>query len=343
MESNSELYSKVDLGYSEPCESWKLSSKFFPSKIGGKPAWLDLDGVPSGEDLSCTKCGDPMTFLCQIYAPYEEDDHNFHRTLFIFVCRKPECHERNKSQSFRLIRSNLKRKNKFYSYEAPEEVEGEHSLKTWLSLCEVCGCVGTKKCSKCHLVNYCSRQHQIIDWKENHKSLCGQGSIRSKKYSAILFPESKINIDFEILDSEETNEEEEKQKYIDLVNAGKSGEDVDEEELAQYITEDPDKTFTKFREEIDGYPDQILRYERGGEPLYISNEEVPKDIPNCEHCGGPRQFEFQIMPQMISIINEANLDWGILLCFTCIASCDGGRSYKNEYIYKQDVSLVDLK
>lgn len=163
MESNSELYSKVDLGYSEPCESWKLSSKFFPSKIGGKPAWLDLDGVPSGEDLSCTKCGDPMTFLCQIYAPYEEDDHNFHRTLFIFVCRKPECHERNKSQSFRLIRSNLKRKNKFYSYEAPEEVEGEHSLKTWLSLCEVCGCVATKKCSK-----------------ENHK-LCGQGSIMSNK------------------------------------------------------------------------------------------------------------------------------------------------------------------
>lgn len=336
--------SQVDLGFSEPCEKWKLQSKFFPSKIGGKPAWLDLENVPSGDEVRCAKCNEPMTFLCQIYAPYEEDDNNFHRTLFVFVCRKAECNERNRSEGVKLIRSNLRRDNKFYSYEPPsDEPDPSFSLSKWLSLCEVCGCVGTKKCSKCNAESYCSREHQIIDWKDKHKHTCGKSVNTYLRVSKALFPESEIVIEPEEFDKKEVNEEEEKQKYLELLNQN-SGTmmDIDEEELSQFSAEDPDKAFTKFRKRVESSPSQILRYERGGVPLYISNEGIPEEIPNCEYCGGPRQFEFQIMPQILSIIKEQDIDWGVLICYTCVNSCHNDFHYKNECIFKQDVSEVDL-
>ena len=40
---------------------------------------------------------------------------------------------------------------------------------------------------------------------------------------------------------------------------------------------------------------QVLRYCKGGEPLWVSSEHQAKleDIPDCS-CGAPRQFEFQV-------------------------------------------------
>ena len=40
---------------------------------------------------------------------------------------------------------------------------------------------------------------------------------------------------------------------------------------------------------------QVLRYDRGGDPLWISDEHIPsvKDVPGC-CCGAKRQFEFQV-------------------------------------------------
>jgi len=40
---------------------------------------------------------------------------------------------------------------------------------------------------------------------------------------------------------------------------------------------------------------QVLRYDRGGKPLWCSSEHVPNedDIPRCA-CGAERQFEFQV-------------------------------------------------
>jgi hypothetical protein len=46
----------VDLGYFNGCypawdleadyEPWELASRHFPSKLGGRPAWLDLHQLP---------------------------------------------------------------------------------------------------------------------------------------------------------------------------------------------------------------------------------------------------------------------------------------------------------
>ena len=43
---------------------------------------------------------------------------------------------------------------------------------------------------------------------------------------------------------------------------------------------------------------------RGGGPLWVSCRDIPSkdDISPCQHCGAPRKFELQIMPQMLSYL-----------------------------------------
>ena len=46
----------VDLGFIGDFQSWELTSRQFPSKVGGKPAWLELKNLPSSESMKvCTR------------------------------------------------------------------------------------------------------------------------------------------------------------------------------------------------------------------------------------------------------------------------------------------------
>lgn len=56
----------VDLGFVEECEPWLLVNKFFPSKVGGFVAWLDLNNIPKAKELECIRCKEPLVFLCQV-------------------------------------------------------------------------------------------------------------------------------------------------------------------------------------------------------------------------------------------------------------------------------------
>ncbi len=191
-----------------------LRSPFFTSKIGGKPAWLDYKNVPLAVGagaikeinnnikpmfLKCEKCDAQLVFLLQIYAPINTNDKfidqienindTFHRILYVFLCANTEC---TNARTFKVLRSQLNRKNDFYEYEAPPEMtDSEADLKVssthlhkfyknlheknMLNLCSVCGLSCTNKCSKCSFSFFCSRNHQIFDWTQmNHKSLCAK-------------------------------------------------------------------------------------------------------------------------------------------------------------------------
>jgi pre-rRNA-processing protein TSR4 len=103
-----------------------------------------------------------------------------------------------------------------------------------------------------------------------------------------------------------------------------------------------DKAYNKFMKRVAYARDQVLRYDRNGEPLWVSAEKTlsSSDIPPCSICGGRRVFEFQVMPQLLnelgSISTEGFLDWGVLVVYTCEASCNGGPAYKEEYVWRQD-------
>ncbi|XP_050460504.1 programmed cell death protein 2 isoform X1 [Cataglyphis hispanica] len=339
----------IDLGFVQTCESWRLTSRFFPSKVGGKPAWLDLKNIPGKSDLECEYCNNVCVFLCQIYAPYEENDDAFHRTIYIFICKNIDCCRPNQNGNLKVFRSQLSRINTFYPSEPPVEEKNwrtDIDVSQWIKTCYICGIAAPSHCGKCKVVNYCCRVHQIYDWKNGHKYICGTEANNNNNF---LFPEYEIVIESDDLtkDIEQDDvesEQKEIEKYNTMIQNGKAGslqhEDVNDD-LLQIASDEKDEMFTEFRMRTDNYPDQILRYDRGGKVLYISQYNQITDIPKCPECNGNRQFEFQIMPQLLNFLGLKDivkcLDWGILAVFTCQQSCIPNGKYIREYIWKQDI------
>lgn len=87
---------EVDVGIIEDFDDGKyLSNACFPTKLGGKPAWLHLGKLPTTETLKCSKCNNPKIFLCQVYAPLDEFEHTYRRTIYVFICRTKSCSKPN--------------------------------------------------------------------------------------------------------------------------------------------------------------------------------------------------------------------------------------------------------
>lgn len=130
------------------------------------------------------------------------------------------------------------------------------------------------------------------------------------------------------------------EEFERLKSEGKVGvlDELPEEELDKYagtVDQAEDKVFARFKKRTADAPDQVLRYERGGTPLWLS-PIVPQTVPDCERCGSRRVFEFQVMPQLLSFLERDELDWGTLACYTCEASCNT-EGYAEEWIFRQDV------
>ena len=177
----------LDLGFISEEASSCLKSHCFPSKVGGKPSWLSLSPLPSSEIMLCQKCRKPLIFLIQVYSPMERSMGDaFHRTIFVFVCKNASCLPISKD-NFLVLRSQLPRNNDFFKPEPPEETntypEGIFpSASAYHNLCEVCGCLGSKKCSRCPKIYYCSQVHQISHWRAGHKINCGKEKLCNEHF-----------------------------------------------------------------------------------------------------------------------------------------------------------------
>lgn len=106
---------------------------------------------------------------------------------------------------------------------------------------------------------------------------------------------------FNILQEEATDVDENKEmeKLKRMMQEKRAGtlSNVSETELEQYTRTLPeDKVFNKFSKRIARHPDQVLRYDRGGTPLWITGRTGSTDVavPNCQYCNEERQFEFQV-------------------------------------------------
>lgn len=84
-----------------------------------------------------------------------------------------------------------------------------------------------------------------------------------------------------------------------------------------------DAVTVRFLARIAREPSQVLRYDRGGKPLWF-RERSKRKIPKCAACGAPSRFEFQIMPQLVHFLRHDKLDFGLIAVFTCQDSCDNG-------------------
>ncbi|KAM9978795.1 hypothetical protein ACTFIY_012555 [Dictyostelium cf. discoideum] len=167
----------VVLGFTEQdFDKSQLTSNYFPTKVGGKPAWLDLSNIPKKEELICEKCSKQVSFLMQIYAPIDEKEESFHRMIHIFCCKDPRC------RYYIAIRTQLPQINDFYPIDADERKYDQdyndiyknqlQYTKNRQNTCEYCGCFAKSNCSGCKKVHYCGKEHQQLDWQLGHSEQC---------------------------------------------------------------------------------------------------------------------------------------------------------------------------
>lgn len=91
----------------------------------------------------------------------------------------------------------------------------------------------------------------------------------------------------------------------------KSDDEQDEEEL-----------FTDYLERIRLERTQCVRYCYGAEPLIPHKIETAK-VPQCEHCGKRKVFEFQAMSVILNYLQpkQINHEWLTALVYVCPVTC----------------------
>lgn len=358
----------VTLGFVEkPKKRWSLLRQLFPSKAGGSPAWLDPIDLPSGRSCLCDICGEPLQFLLQVYAPLSEKDSTFHRSLYIFMCQSMGCllrdqHEQWKrqqekaSRSVKVFRCQLAHSNPYYSSEPPRRDGTDKPSGIGAALCSWCGTwKGDKVCSGCREARYCSDKHQSMHWKSGHKIEClhsrssPQSSTSCPTASSADIQKAASNStwpEYEILNEDEPELDTEMSEDSGHANALVPESHADEtvKSLLDKFEGDPDrKSLASFQERMARAPEQVLRYCRfeRAKPLWPMSSGRPSetDILKCTHCGGSRNFEFQILPQLLyyfGVKNEVDsLDWATIVVYSCEASCEGSRAYKEEFVWVQ--------
>jgi len=340
----------VDLGFMErDFDPWETQSRHFPSKIGGKPAWLDLAKVPHPKELQCPHCALPLTFLLQVYSPDNNSDSAFHRTIFVFQCVSSPCWDQGKEPPVLVLRCQLCRSNPFYPWEAPEERdEWREDIKAEVhgKLCAVCGCRADKSCAQCKKADYCSEKHQRADWKAGHKSTCkgGRSSALPPK-SPLLLPEGLIESEPESKKGGEDDTGQNIDQYRDVMEGGgvtASPQELEEVEAGQ----EEDTACEKFRLRVARASDQVIRYERGGTPLSCTSSPALGAPPPCHLCKAPRIFELQVMPQLLFELKlgldaDSCLDWGSIYISSCSASCEA-EGYTKEFVQLRQFSRMNL-
>ncbi|XP_042444835.1 programmed cell death protein 2-like [Zingiber officinale] len=367
LEEENELEEYVTVGFLEKPKHPKFLLRHrFPSKTGGAPAWLDPLDLPTGKSSICDFCEEPLQFLLQIYAPISDKESTFHRMLYVFLCPSMICllqnqyeqwkhREEDPRRSVKVFRCQLPRFNAFYSSEPPRRDGNDKPLIVGAALCSWCGTwKGEKVCSSCKRARYCSKKHQARHWKSGHKIQCHQiiGNLETNSSSVLrekppdkvacrLWPEYEMVIEDECAFDLEGSED------ISCETSSLVPKHVTDDTyqflLDKFEADDNKKSWASFQERISKCPSQVLRYSRDlmVNPLWPLSIGRPSlvNIPKCKYCNGSLCYEFQIMPQLLYYLGVKNdsdsLDWGTIVIYTCLASCESNVRYKEEFTWVQ--------
>ncbi|KAJ3263216.1 Programmed cell death protein 2 [Chytriomyces hyalinus] len=338
-----------------------------PHKVGGRPLWLRKTQPMDAERVTCAKCSSVMVPLVQLYTPDDAVKEAYLRMVYLYACKNGTC------KSFKCFRSQLPESNSFW----PHASESETPL-----LCTVCGLKGTKTCTGCRGVHYCSKQHQTADWPM-HKTSCGTGtrsntqSNNSNSNSNALFNELEIVTEPEPAadaDAIAVAAMEKRAEGADMLEPLKEGEevlDVLDDRNATETVVDVDDAFLGFQTRVEREPEQVIRWVRdagdddadeedgeedeGDAVLWASDLEKPdfaKDVGCCRYCLKERTFEFQVMPQLLNHLHidhasDKAFDFGIIVVFTCPDRCQPVENgvevaYMDEAVFHQNFSVKGL-
>ncbi|CCC67451.1 hypothetical protein NCAS_0A08930 [Naumovozyma castellii] len=329
--------------------------------IGGQPIWLHPDSVPSPEILRCGACkkSDNMKLLLQAFSPLDYDqveaiqerynlknmnyiNANDDRVLYIFICTK--CQRRG--NSIRCIRGVKKNKSdhseilsdKMASISMGKDFQinpfdlskgedqnpfGSNPFQNSTSSNpfevkkgpnETPKTVPSEMSTKALRKLHDSQKDKEYDTTKSFRNylLYVEEETFKNKPDHLKLPKN-LKIDKEALDLTGENETDLEKNPVKL--------DPRTEKLAKFLD---DEVFQKF-EEIVGYnPQQVLRYDLGGKPLFYAESkiDIERTVPNPGfNPSSKRVFEMQLMPKMILDLEETasltdGMEWGTILVFT---------------------------
>jgi pre-rRNA-processing protein TSR4 len=106
-----------------------------------------------------------------------------------------------------------------------------------------------------------------------------------------------------------------------------------------------DRAFQRFSDAMRLAPDQVVRYWRGGRPLWASADHLPdlsSALDTCDRCGDARVFEFQVVSQAVWYVGKAGvagglrggaggLDFGTIAVYSCARACTAGEGNCDGY------------
>ncbi|KAM9807929.1 programmed cell death protein 2-like [Neosynchiropus ocellatus] len=313
-------------------------SSSLTNKVGGPPDWSP--GFAREVPL-CGRCEAPLAHVVQVYCPLAASPYN--RTLNVFACLGSECS--GLSESWRVLRSqSLEVKA---TPRAPPDPGPAQSATDWCESADDWGMEDDGWGGAAEESPKLERQEAAegpsatekggpaeisSTLQELHLSEAGVAAPEFREFFISVMEESDLDGDDEelghaqqLLKEYETREG---------VMVGDLAEDDDgscaEEGYEKMSTRHGDIAFSRFMKRISPCPQQILRYCRGSEPLFISPPPpgMPQLLPSCGSCGGDRTFEMQLMPTLVSLLKrsdrngkEAELEFGTVLVYTCKSSC----------------------
>ncbi|KAL6647660.1 hypothetical protein ACP70R_015097 [Stipagrostis hirtigluma subsp. patula] len=283
-------------------------------------------------------------------------------------------------RSVKVFRCQLPRDNAFYSSAHGDCSSGDESVSdddapprttcTGVAAAPLCNWCATWRaetpCTRCGAARFCSETHL-----ERHLRSChGDGTVASSddapssasgpdqavlsagavwpEYVMYGKPEKRHDLDAQgsagSPAAQELQSDDDDADDIDGVSAWmdafEAGDDDDAARWASF----------QARFNTAGQGQQVLRYcsDATARPLWAAASGCLAGgaAPPCAHCGAPRLYELQLMPQLLHFLRvEARdpdpLDWATVVVYTCARSCDGGGG--GEGGYKEEFAWVQLQ
>ncbi|KAE8722342.1 putative Benzoate carboxyl methyltransferase [Hibiscus syriacus] len=341
--------SVVLLGLPGPwAEDSREPSDHYTTKIGGLPDWpLPIGALNLNPTLiHCTQCGSKLCLVAQLYAPVSSGALNIEdRLLLVFGCVIPNCG--SSPLSWRVLRIQK------------VETESKESSSS-ATLHKPPAASSTVSVSKTNWwENLSDEDDEDVDLKDLSKAFSEAASLISEpkktnnnrnfegamKHSS-LTAQTRVDTDtpvmpcFYIYSQVESSSKDFASvcsNHLSLSVKEKEGDADDHEQEETWEAENyeydkalnADRTYLKFKKQLDAYPEQCFRYEFGGKPL-LATAEVG-NAGNCGLCGSSRHFELQLMPPLIYFLQEEtdlcrkgsleNWNWLTLTVYTCSKSC----------------------
>ena len=354
-----------DLGFLEEREDKNaLHAIYFPSKVGGKPEWLDPSVNPK-QMVEANETKRRMDFLLQIYAANDVEDslntNAFHRTIYVFTSIDGDkVFEKGK---VRAVRSQLARENEFYGT-TPAPRRGVRESDD-LRVEEMIRAFEMKKRAIEKKVKTTLSGGNGGESKEEEEEMKMKTKTKTKNENEnTVYPEFEIVVEPESdadeascssMDSEgvvaDTNDDDNKTSNANT-NKKKMFQSIGDEaitetdlkEIASGVIDSDAQRLATFSVKLAKFPDQVLRYcpAQNAKAMWPSKSLAPDDrnIPDCPRCRGKRRFEFQILPTIVSFIvpkesvelNDSSLDFGSIAVYTCSQSCALEGEYAEEYV-----------